>query len=94
VPDDRAQETSLKILRVRVQARSKSPGVERLAAGEFRVRVAAAPEKGRANREVIERLARFLGIPPSCVAIIRGQTSSQKWIRLTRPEARGSGPKP
>ena len=94
MPAVRAQGTAEELVRVRVQARSKSPGVERSVAGELRVRVAAAPEKGRANREVIERVARFLGIPPSYVAIIRGQTSSQKWIRLTRPEGRGSGPKP
>jgi len=94
VPAVRAQELPGEFIKVKVLARSKSPGVERLTAGGFRVRVTAAPEKGRANSEVIEQLARFLDIPPSCVAIIRGRTSSQKLVRLTRPEGRRSGTKP
>jgi uncharacterized protein (TIGR00251 family) len=73
------------LIKVKVQARSKSPGVETSGVREFHVRVAAAPEKGRANREVIERLARCLGVPPSCLTIVRGETSSRKWIRLTPP---------
>jgi uncharacterized protein (TIGR00251 family) len=70
------------LLAVKVQPRSKSPGVEKLAGGEFRVRVQAAPEKGRANREVIERLAEFLDIPPSRLKIVRGEASSSKWIKV------------
>jgi uncharacterized protein YggU (UPF0235/DUF167 family) len=70
------------LLSVRVQARSKSPGVERLADGGYRVRVAAAPDRGRANREVIERLAEHLDIPPSRLTIVRGETASSKWIKI------------
>ena len=38
------------IITVKVQPRSKTPGVEKLGEDVFRVRVLAAPEKGRANR--------------------------------------------
>lgn len=67
---------------VKVQARSKKPGVDRLGGSEFQVRVRAAPEKGRANREVIERLAEFLDVAPSRLRIVRGETSSRKTLRL------------
>jgi len=70
------------ILSVKVQPRSKAPGVERLPDGSFRVRVQAAPERGRANREVLERLAGFLDVPPSRLTIGRGEGSSNKWIRF------------
>lgn len=70
------------LLAVKVQARAKNPGVQKLAAGTFRVRVLAAPEKGRANREVIERLAEFLGVPRSCLKIVRGETSPDKQIKV------------
>jgi len=70
------------LLSVKVQPRSKTPGVEKLADGSFRVRVSAVPEKGRANREVLERLAEFLDIPPSRLTLVRGETSSNKLIKI------------
>jgi len=70
------------LLTVKVQPRSKAPGVEKLAGGGFRVRVQAAPDRGRANREVIERLAEYLDIPPSRLKIVRGQASSSKWVKV------------
>ncbi len=70
------------IITVKVQPRSKTPGVEKLGEGVFRVRVLAAPEKGRANREVIERLAAYLAIPPSRLALVRGAASPHKTFRL------------
>jgi uncharacterized protein YggU (UPF0235/DUF167 family) len=69
-------------LTVRVQPRSKTPGVEKLGEGSFRVRVLAAPEKGRANREVAKRLAEYLDVAPSRLTLVRGAASSHKLFRL------------
>jgi uncharacterized protein YggU (UPF0235/DUF167 family) len=71
-----------RILTVKAQARSKSPGVEELGPASFRVRVLAAPDKGRANAEIAERLAAHLGVPPSRVTLLRGAASSRKLFRL------------
>ena len=71
-----------RILTVKVQARSKAPGVEALGPDEFRVRVRAVPEKGRANREVVERLAAHLAVPPVRLTLVRGAASSRKQFRL------------
>jgi uncharacterized protein YggU (UPF0235/DUF167 family) len=70
------------VLRVKVQTRSKTPGVEDLGPAGFRVRVTAAPEKGRANLEVIARLAAHLDLPPSRLKIVRGGTSCLKTVRV------------
>jgi uncharacterized protein YggU (UPF0235/DUF167 family) len=70
------------ILSVKVQPRSKAPGVEKLSDVSFRVRVRAVPERGRANREVLARLAEFLGIPASRLTIVRGEGASTKWVRV------------
>jgi uncharacterized protein YggU (UPF0235/DUF167 family) len=70
------------IVSVKVQPRSKAPGVLKLTDGSFRVRVLAAPDRGRANREVIERLAEFLDVPPSRLKIVRGEASSSKLVRV------------
>jgi uncharacterized protein YggU (UPF0235/DUF167 family) len=71
-----------RILTVKAQPRSKSPGVEELGADHFRVRVRAAPEKGRANVEIADRLAAHLGVPLSRLTLVRGATSSRKLFRL------------
>lgn len=71
-----------RLLSVKVQPRSKAPGVEDLGPAGFRVRVRAVPEKGRANAEVAERLARHLGVAPSRLTLLRGASSSQKYFRL------------
>jgi uncharacterized protein YggU (UPF0235/DUF167 family) len=69
-------------LTVKAQPRAKAPGVEELGRDRFRVRVRAAPDKGRANAEVVERLAAYLNVPPSRLTLVRGATSSQKLFRL------------
>ena len=42
----------------------------------------SAPEKGKANDELIEFLARELKVPRTAIAIIRGETSRRKTIRI------------
>jgi uncharacterized protein YggU (UPF0235/DUF167 family) len=71
-----------RILTVKVRPRSKAPGVEALGPDEYRVRVRSAPEKGRANQEVAERLAARLGVPPSRLTLVRGASSPTKLFRL------------
>jgi len=70
------------LIEVKVQPRAKAPGVEETGPGAYRVRVRSAPEKGRANREVAERLAEFLDVPPSRLTLVRGAASSRKTFRL------------
>lgn len=43
----------------------------------------SAPEKGKANDELIEFLARELKIPRSSLRIVRGETSRLKTIRIS-----------
>ena len=46
------------------------------------VKVAALPQKGQANRALLELIAQTLGIPKNNVEIIRGQSSRSKVIAL------------
>jgi len=72
-------------LEVRVKPRSRRPGVEKTSENVYRVEVAAAPEKGRANREVLARLAEALDIPVSRLRIVRGETSPNKVVEVLGP---------
>lgn len=50
--------------------------------GTWKVKIAAAPEKGKANRELIEFIAGHLGIAKSRVHIVSGETSQLKRIHV------------
>ncbi|OGN96868.1 MAG: hypothetical protein A2Y89_01485 [Chloroflexi bacterium RBG_13_51_18] len=50
--------------------------------GVLRVRIAAAPEKGKANKELTDFLADRLGIRGASVSIIKGQMSHIKMVLL------------
>ena len=45
------------------------------------------PEKGRANDELIELLARLASVPRSTIMIVRGEASRHKTIRMTVRDA-------
>jgi hypothetical protein len=53
-----------------------------MADGTLKVRIAAAPEKGRANAELCAFLARHYGVPKSAVTILSGRTSPRKLVRI------------
>jgi uncharacterized protein (TIGR00251 family) len=44
------------------------------------------PEKGKANDELIEYLAREMRVPRSAMLIVRGETSRRKTIRIVTHE--------
>ncbi len=69
-------------LTIKVQARARKPGIEKVNSGEYKIRVLAPPSKGEANKEVVETLASHFGLPPSRVKIIRGQKSRRKLVLL------------
>jgi hypothetical protein len=51
--------------------------------GVLRVKVAAPPVKGKANRELLAFLSQLLGIKERDLAIIQGQTSRNKTVAVS-----------
>ncbi|HEX6897983.1 MAG TPA: DUF167 domain-containing protein [Bryobacteraceae bacterium] len=50
--------------------------------GTWKVKVAAAPEKGKANQALCEFIAKKLNVSKSRVRIVSGETSAIKRIRV------------
>jgi len=48
----------------------------------LKVAVRAAPERGKANDEIVEVLAEFFGVPRGSVTILSGETSRNKRVRI------------
>jgi uncharacterized protein YggU (UPF0235/DUF167 family) len=78
-------------LRLRVRAGADRDALEGEHAGALRVRVTAAPEKGKANRRVMELLGEALGLPPSALRLVKGLSQPEKvvWIPLEPKKVRG-----
>jgi hypothetical protein len=70
---------------VRVQARSRTSGIEGVRDGRVRIRTNAVPAGGKANRDVISQIARAFGVPQANVEIRRGHTSRLKTLRISEP---------
>jgi len=50
--------------------------------GALRIRIAAPPVEGAANRELIRLLARMFKLPQNAVAIVSGAGSKSKIVRI------------
>jgi uncharacterized protein (TIGR00251 family) len=61
---------------------SKSEVAGRMADGSLKVKVAAVPEKGRANAELCAVLARAYGVAVRDVEVIAGAASTRKRVRI------------
>ena len=51
--------------------------------GTWKVKIAAPPEKGKANRALCEFVAEKLGVPKTRVKIVSGETSRLKRIQVS-----------
>ena len=69
-------------LRLRVSAGAAKSRVAGPYGGALKLSVRTAPEKGKANREVLALVAERFGIAPSAVEMISGETSPDKVVRL------------
>jgi uncharacterized protein (TIGR00251 family) len=70
-------------LQVRVIPRSKRNEIIDLGNNRLRVKVISPPADGRANKELIESLARYYKKKKSSITIIRGSTSRDKVVEIT-----------
>jgi hypothetical protein len=61
-------------------------GVTGIVGDRLIVGVNSRPEKGKANDELIEFLAKEMRVPRSALMIVRGETSRRKTIRVVTHE--------
>ncbi len=72
-------------LRIKVIPKSsRNEIVGTMADGALKVKITAAPEKGKANAELCAFLAKHYGVSKSAVAILSGETSPLKLVRIAR----------
>ena len=70
------------LVSVRVKPNSKNPRIEEAADGSLTVYLKAPPVEGKANRELLARLAERFGVPKSRVRIRHGVSSRNKVVQV------------
>jgi uncharacterized protein (TIGR00251 family) len=75
------------LMAVRVQpnaAANRIDGIDVAADGSprLKLRVTAAPDKGKANKAAVKLLAKACGVPPSSIAVAAGATQRNKTLLL------------
>lgn len=71
-------------LQIRVVPRSPATAwAGLLADGSVKLKIAAVPEKGKANEELVRFLAREFSVPRAQIAILAGASSHAKLVRIS-----------
>ena len=70
------------IISVTARPRSSRAGIEGLFGDALKVRICSAPVDGKANKEIIEVLAKHFSLPKSAVVFKSGETSKLKRLLL------------
>ncbi|MCX6730916.1 MAG: DUF167 domain-containing protein [Candidatus Roizmanbacteria bacterium] len=68
---------------VKVKPKAREEKIIKIDSTHYLVHIKEAPEKGKANKAVIERMSEYYNIPKSHFKIISGLTSKQKSIEIT-----------
>ncbi len=78
----KTRNSSHRLLPVRVQPGAGRNELVGSSGGVLHLKIAAPPEKGKANRELIAFLSRELGIKKSSISIVKGITGRNKLIAI------------
>lgn len=70
------------LLSVRVKPHARRAGLLGRHGNGIKVGVRAAPERGKANRELVRVLAQLLGVGVDAIEIVSGATSRDKNLRI------------
>jgi len=70
------------IIKIKVEPRSSKSGIVGPYGDALKVKLTSPPVEGKANKELIEVLAKGYGIPKKNIEIISGQSSKNKTVKL------------
>jgi uncharacterized protein len=75
-----AQQSSM--ISIKVQPGSRKNEIAGFSNDVWRIKIAAPPDKGKANKELISYLAEILDLKKDDISILRGLTSHNKCVSI------------
>jgi uncharacterized protein len=67
---------------IKVQPNAGRNELVGLVNGVWKIKIAAPPDKGKANKELVDFLSELLNIKKDQIGILRGQTSHNKVVEI------------
>ena len=74
------------LLRIQVKPSSKTDEIIRDSDGSLKVKIRAQPIEGKANKYLVEFLAKKLGLSKSQVNLLKGESNSFKTLEIDATE--------
>jgi uncharacterized protein (TIGR00251 family) len=74
--------TTNRLLQVKVHPGASRNELTGLEGDVLQLKIAAPPEKGKANREMVDFISRLLDIKKSSITIAKGESSHNKFIAI------------
>jgi len=71
-----------KLVTILVSTNAKKQDIKKVSKDKFKVRLMSKPEKGKANKELVELLSKFFGVYKQKIEIISGHTSKKKKVNV------------
>jgi uncharacterized protein (TIGR00251 family) len=71
-------------MRYFVSVRFSSDGRIEVSGNEITVSIKSPPERGKANRELVKRLADYFGLDIGRIVIVSGYTSRKKVVEVSK----------
>lgn len=69
-------------IRVKVRTNAPSAAIKEAGSNYYEVSVTCAPIDGKANKAVIEQMARHLVVAPSTISLIKGAKGKEKILEI------------
>ena len=69
-------------LKVKVIPKSGCNKITDIINGTLKIKIKSAPEKNKANKELIKYLGKIFKVPGQCIIIVKGKTSPLKTIKI------------
>jgi len=69
-------------IKLKVIARAKKEGLQKLSEDSYRIKVSSPPEKGKANKRAIELLSKEFCVKKRDIKIVSGETTNKKIIEI------------
>ena len=70
-------------IQVQIQPRSSKDQIIGIHNGRLKIKISAPPVDGKANQNLIEFIAKALGVSKSKIEIVKGRTSKLKTLKIS-----------
>jgi uncharacterized protein YggU (UPF0235/DUF167 family) len=70
------------LINVTVRASARKRTIEEQSDGSLKIWTNVAPEKGKANKDVVDLLSEYMDIPKSRILLVKGETSNKKIFKI------------